>query len=34
MKTGKPGVSLGCRGDRATGALQFGEVRVTMTAEA
>ena len=34
MKTGKPGVSLGCRGDRATGALQFGEVRVTMTIDA
>lgn len=33
LKTGKIGVSLGCRGDRATGALQFGEVRVTMTAE-
>ena len=34
MKTGKPGVPLGCRGDRATGALQFGEVRVTMTIDA
>ncbi len=33
MKTGKPGISLGCRGDRATGGLEFGEVRVTMTDE-
>lgn len=33
LKTGKPGLSLGCRGDRATGGLQFGEVRITMTAE-
>lgn len=33
LKSGKPGVSFGCRGDRATGALQFGEVRVTMTCE-
>ncbi len=31
--TGKPGLSLGCRGDRATGALGYGEVRVTMTTE-
>lgn len=33
VKTGKPGLSLGCRGDRATGGLGDGEVRVTMTAE-
>lgn len=33
LKTGKPGLSLGCRGDRATGGLQNGEVRITMTAE-
>lgn len=33
MKEGKIGVSLGCRGDRATGALAYGEVRVTMTTE-
>lgn len=32
-KEGKIGLSLGCRGDRATGGLEFGEVRVTMTAE-
>ena len=31
--TGKPGLSIGCRGDRATGALADGEVRVTMTTE-
>jgi uncharacterized protein (DUF169 family) len=33
LKTGKPGLSLGCRGDRATGGLQNGDVRITMTAE-
>ena len=33
LKEGKIGVSLGCRGDRATGALAYGEVRVTMTTE-
>lgn len=33
LATGKPGLSLGCRGDRATGGLQFGEVRLTMTTE-
>ena len=33
LKTGKPGLSLGCRGDRATGGLQNGEVRITMLAE-
>lgn len=33
LKTGKPGMSLGCRGDRATGGLEFGEVRITMTPE-
>jgi uncharacterized protein (DUF169 family) len=33
LKTGKPGLSLGCRGDRATGGLGNGEVRITMTAE-
>lgn len=27
------GISLGCRGDRATGGLEFGEVRITMTTE-
>ena len=31
MKDGKIGRSLGCRGDRATGALGYGDVRVTMT---
>ncbi|WP_305114120.1 hypothetical protein, partial [uncultured Adlercreutzia sp.] len=31
--TGKPGLSLGCRGDRALGNLQSGEVRVTLTCE-
>lgn len=31
--TGKPGLSIGCRGDRATGALADGEVRATMTTE-
>jgi len=30
-KTGKPGLSLGCRGDRSTGGLHANEVRVTMT---
>ncbi len=30
-KTGKPGLSLGCRGDRSTGGLHGHEVRVTMT---
>lgn len=30
---GKIGLSLGCRGDRATGGLGYGEVRVTMTTE-
>ncbi|MEG1633210.1 MAG: DUF169 domain-containing protein [Oscillospiraceae bacterium] len=33
LKNGKIGVSLGCRGDRATGGLGYGEVRVTMTPE-
>ena len=33
IKENKIGLSLGCRGDRATGALAFGEVRVTMTTE-
>lgn len=33
MKDGKIGLSLGCRGDRATGALGYGDVRVTMTTE-
>lgn len=33
IKTGKPGLSLGCRGDRAMGNLQAGEVRVTLTPE-
>ena len=33
MKEGKIGLSLGCRGDRATGALAYGDVRVTMTTE-
>ena len=33
IKTGKPGLSLGCRGDRAMGNLQSGEVRVTLTCE-
>lgn len=33
LKNGKPGLSLGCRGDRATGGLEFGEVQVTMTTE-
>lgn len=33
LKEGKIGLSLGCRGDRATGGLGYGEVRVTMTAE-
>ena len=33
MKEGKVGLSLGCRGDRATGALAYGDVRVTMTTE-
>lgn len=33
LKTGKIGLSLGCRGDRATGGLQYGEVRITMTTE-
>ena len=32
-KDGKIGLSLGCRGDRATGALGYGDVRVTMTTE-
>lgn len=31
--TGKPGLSLGCRGDRATGGLAYGDVRITMTTE-
>ena len=33
IKENKIGLSLGCRGDRETGALAFGEVRVTMTTE-
>ena len=33
MKEGKVGLPLGCRGDRATGALAYGDVRVTMTTE-
>lgn len=33
LKTGKPGLSLGCRGDRALGGLQNGEVRITVLAE-
>lgn len=33
LTSGKPGLSLGCRGDRATGGLQNGDVRLTMTAE-
>ena len=33
LKDKEIGVSLGCRGDRATGALGYGEVRVTMTPE-
>lgn len=33
IKTGEPGLALGCRGDRAMGNLQSGEVRVTFTPE-
>jgi len=33
LKNGKIGISLGCRGDRATGGLGYGDIRVTMTAE-
>ena len=33
LTLGKIGVSLGCRGDRATGGLGYGELRVTMTTE-
>lgn len=33
LKNKKIGVSFGCRGDRATGALGYGEVSVTMTPE-
>lgn len=33
IKTGEPGLSLGCRGDRAMGNLQSGEVRITLTVE-
>ena len=33
LKEKKIGLSLGCRGDRATGALGYGEVRITMTTE-
>jgi len=33
LKNKKIGLSLGCRGDRATGALGYGEVRITMTTE-
>lgn len=33
VKEGKIGLSLGCRGDRATGALSYGEVQITMTLE-
>ena len=33
LKDGKPGLSLGCRGDRATGGLQNGDVRISMTPE-
>ncbi|MBA4699600.1 MAG: DUF169 domain-containing protein [Ruminococcus sp.] len=32
-KTGKPGLSLGCRGDRGNGDLAPGEVRITVTLE-
>lgn len=32
-KEGKIGLSLGCRGDRATGGLGYGDVRITMTVE-
>ena len=31
--TGKPGISLGCRGDRCQGALGNGEVRFSMSAQ-
>lgn len=31
--TGKPGISLGCRGDRSYGALASNEIRLSMTAE-
>lgn len=31
FRTGKPGLSLGCRGDRSFGALQACEVRLTLT---
>ncbi len=33
LKEKKIGVSLGCRGDRATGALGYGEVQISMTLE-
>lgn len=33
IKTGEPGLSLGCRGDGAMGNLGTGEVRVTLTVE-
>lgn len=33
IKTGKPGLSLGCRGDRALGNLSAGDVRITLTVE-
>lgn len=33
LKNQKIGLSLGCRGDRATGALGYGDVQLTMTAE-
>lgn len=33
IKTGQPGLALGCRGDRALGNLQSGEVRVSLSVE-
>ena len=33
IKTGKPGLSLGCRGDRALGNLSNGDVRITLTVD-
>ncbi len=32
-RTGKPGLSLGCRGDRSAGGLHANEVRITLTIE-
>ena len=33
LKEGKIGLSLGCRGDRATGGLGYGDVRISMTTQ-